>query len=333
MNKNDTFRYKHYRRVMRRLDTNGLIPMFSFKEYGGVKDKHKLKCKQCNLEFISSFNSGKNPKCPICHPNRLTKNYGHPKIVKLKCEHCSNEFEVIWGWRNRRFCSSLCKNEAVKQNSREMVKCLNCGELFERYKNIKHWRSGKLKQYCSNYCSVTSKEKRERLVKWGSSDKNHWNNPECQQKVKITKLARYGDGNYNNMEKNYETMMEKYGVRCGFDLPQARSNGKRISKFQRKVYADILQEYPDAQLEQYLEDAEKSVDIYIPSQKKIVECFGDYWHCNPIRYKPDYYNDSTGKTAQEMWNNDKVRLEQLRALGYTVEVIWENDKFTLSKPL
>jgi len=109
-------------------------------------------------------------------------------------------------------------------------------------------------------------------------------------KIKTTKLKKYGDKNYNNMEKNIQTCLTKYGVPHATYLPQTRSNGKTISKFQKRIYDEVKKEYSDALLEEYLSDVNKSVDIYVPSKKLIIECFGDYWHCNPNLYKPEYYH-------------------------------------------
>mgnify|MGYP003704753409 CR=1 FL=1 len=88
--------------------------------------------------------------------------------------------------------------------------------------------------------------------------------------------------------------------------------------------AHIKKEHPDAILEHYLKDVKKSVDIYIPSLKKIVECFGDYWHCNPKKYNESYYHKGVHKTAKEIWENDAKRLQYLKNNGYFIEVIWEN---------
>ena len=98
----------------------------------------------------------------------------------------------------------------------------------------------------------------------------------------------------------------------------------RISKFQRLVYNHVLKTYPDALLEIYLPAINKYADILIPSINKIIECHGDYWHCNPEMYKSDYYHKRIHLTAQEIWNNDSLRIKILESAGYVVEVVWED---------
>ena len=328
MNKKEVFRYKHYLRVVKRLKENKILPLFNFEKYRGVKNHYNLKCKMCGFEFISTFDNGYTPKCPKCLPNRITLNYGHLKNVDIKCEYCNKLFNIICKNRNHRFCSVLCKNEFIKKSKRENVKCLNCGKLFERYKNILHPLTKKPTQYCSNECSLKSDEKKQKLIKWGLSNKNHWNNPECQKKVRETKLKLYGDAYYNNVDKMVDTNMKKYGVPYIFYLPKYKSNGKRISNFQRKIYVDVLKLFPDAKLEEYLRDVQKSVDIFIPFENKVIECHGDYWHCNPISFKSDYYNKLVHLTAQEIWDKDSQKQEILKKAGYNVEVVWENTNKT-----
>lgn len=323
MSENESFRYKHYLRVIERLNDNNIIPKFTFNNYKGVKIHYDLKCGKCGFEFVSSFDNGITPKCPKCLPNRLTTNYGHPENIDIKCEHCSNIFNIIWKKRTQRFCSVLCKNEFIKKNKHEMVKCLTCGELFERYKNIIHPRSGKLTQYCSNECSQKSTEKKNKLRMWIKNN-NPMNESSSIEKIGQTKFQRYGDETYNNMPKQIKTMIDRYGVKCMFNHPSCKSNGKRVSKFQRREYIKIFGKYPDAILEKYLVDVHKAVDIYIPSIKKVIECHGDYWHCNPSKCMPNYYNKIVHLTAQEIWDKDRKKLELLKMAGYDVEVIWEN---------
>lgn len=253
------------------------------------------------------------------------------KNIKRICEWTKKEFFVDFKHRNQRFIDKNAMYAWRKNQNREMVKCLNCGKEFERYKNILHPRSGKLTQYCSNYCNITSDEKKEKLRNWIKNN-NPMNSEKSRKNISITKLKRYGNENYNNIVKCKNTMMGKYGVECAFDIPKiSKSNGKRVSKFQKRIYDDIKLKYSDAVLEHYLVDVKRSVDIYIPSKKLIIECFGDYWHCNPDKCKSDYYNKSVHLTAKQIWDKDISRINSFKNYGYSVEVIWENSNKNFNK--
>ena len=73
-------------------------------------------------------------------------------------------------------------------------------------------------------------------------------------------------------------------------------------------------------------------DIFIKDLNLIIEYNGDYWHCNPKKYEPDYIHPHKKKKAEEIWNDDKVRIDNLKKYGYNLEVIWESEfdeKFTI----
>lgn len=250
--------------------------------------------------------------------------HGNPEIINKICEWTGKSFTVDWKHRNKRFIDKKAMYEWRKSQNHEIINCLNCNKPFDRYKRILHPRSKKLQQYCSNECNRSSTEKRKKLQDWIEKN-NPMKDLKSINKIAETKLKKYGNSKYNNPEKTANTCMEKFGAACYFDSPSAIiSNGKRISKFQKETYDLILLEYPDALLEKYLKDVRCSVDIYVPSIKKVIECYGDYWHCNPAKYKPDYYNKSMHMTAQQVWDKDANKIAKLNSSGYITEIIWES---------
>jgi hypothetical protein len=61
---------------------------------------------------------------------------------------------------------------------------------------------------------------------------------------------------------------------------------------------------------------------------KIIEFNGDYWHANPIKYTSDQvisYPKGIKRTAQEVWDKDKRKIEFAKSKGYEVLTVWEND--------
>ncbi len=249
--------------------------------------------------------------------------HGNPSQIKRICEWTGKVFFVDWKHRNQRFIDKTAMYEWRKNQNRETVKCLTCGNSFERYKYILHPDTGLPTQYCSNDCNRKSFIKRNKLRKWIQTN-NPMNNPDSREKIRQSKLQRYGTTTYNNQPKCRATMIQKYGVPCALYLPTCKSNGRRISKFQRLHYQTILQQHPDAELEKYLSDVQRAVDIFIPSSRHVIECHGDYWHCNPLKYSPDYYNRLVHLTAKEIWERDSEKKKLLESAGYSVEVIWEN---------
>ena len=76
-------------------------------------------------------------------------------------------------------------------------------------------------------------------------------------------------------------------------------------------------------------ETQVSVDKYtvdfLVDKKYIVECYGDFWHCNPQKYTSYYYNRGKKKTAEEIWNRDMERKQTFEQLGYKFLCLWETD--------
>jgi len=264
-----------------------------------------------------------------------------------KCKICDSKTQFVGYWKGYlTYCSCKCRSKDKSDKASETRQCVICKKKFRIHKKRE-------KTTCSNECllklnfSDEVNKKRKDSLKKSMLEKYGVNHPsklpDFKDKLQQTKLEKYGDKNYVNVEKanktkfrrygnaNYvntkkckETCMKRYGVPNVFHLRKNKSNGKQISKFQECEYKKILKQYPDAKLEEYLPDVQKSVDIYIPSKKKIVECFGDFWHCNPNIYPPKYYHKYIHMNANEIWKKDEERIESFKSAGYQVEIIWEN---------
>ena len=99
-------------------------------------------------------------------------------------------------------------------------------------------------------------------------------------------------------------------------------NKKGLTKIEGKVaqYLDCL----GLKYKQNHGVGKYSVDFLVEN-KYIIECYGNYWHCNPQKYTPDFYNRGLKCEAHERWTKDQKRQEELEALGYQFLTLWENE--------
>ncbi|VVC05186.1 Uncharacterised protein [uncultured archaeon] len=68
-------------------------------------------------------------------------------------------------------------------------------------------------------------------------------------------------------------------------------------------------------------------DFVVPELSLCIEFYGDYWHCNPEKYQSDFLNSQERKTAQQIWDYDKARIEAIRRKrNFDVFVVWEKDR-------
>jgi G:T-mismatch repair DNA endonuclease (very short patch repair protein) len=162
-------------------------------------------------------------------------------------------------------------------------------------------------------------------IKTHSKDKtiacrNHFN------KIKGTSLCKpcslelqVGEGNPFYGKKHSEKSLIKM-TKTLTETPRKFSSSSKPEK----IIFDILnnlkyQTKKTYRIERYI------CDIFVEKLNLIIEYNGDYWHCNPKKYNQDYIHPHKKKYAKEIWDEDKVRIDNLKKLGYNLEVIWESD--------
>ena len=65
------------------------------------------------------------------------------------------------------------------------------------------------------------------------------------------------------------------------------------------------------------------MDIYLPDLNLAFEYDGRYWHADPSLYKTTDIID--GRTAEEIWKNDKLKDDTCKKLGLSLIRIKEQD--------
>ena len=117
------------------------------------------------------------------------------------------------------------------------------------------------------------------------------------------------------IDKYKKTNLERYGVENSGVLAKTSPRSKK-----EKLLEEILKGY----------STNKRIGRYKPDYlnektKHIIEVYGDYWHCNPKNFSPDFYHSQLKSTAKEKWHKDEQRKQYLESLGYSVTVVWESD--------
>lgn len=170
-------------------------------------------------------------------------------------------------------------------------------------------------------------------------------------KTKITNTIknRYGVPWFLNRGDHYKmiekVMIDKYGVANIFNdiewqAINASKNYKKSLKGTSKIEKSFCKKIIEtlSPINYYIEDSTEGrkifyienkyfiVDCYIPEKNLIIEFYGDYWHCNPNIYFRDYYHLYKHKTANEIWELDRIRLQKIiNVYNCNVLIIWEND--------
>lgn len=140
-----------------------------------------------------------------------------------------------------------------------------------------------------------------------------------------------GTERYNHKRDNWVTIMTSKSAEEQRRINESKHSAQiQISSKPEKLLLNGLRYYlGDKQSElrtqvRYTIDS-KTIIVDILFQNTVVEFYGDYWHCNPITYSGEYQHLQRMKTANEIWSNDKQRIDLLRSIGLNVVIIWESE--------
>ena len=195
---------------------------------------------ESNKETIMRIKYGveKRPLCPIC--NKPVRWYGH-KADRLFFNTCCHEHEVILRKKNVKNAvnekygvDNVFQLNNVKENIKQTC--------IKRYGVDNPQKSKIIKEKTENTClqkyghknfgggKEAKKKIQESLIKhFGSREEL---SAHVKQLSQQTRLEKYGDPHYNNMEKNKKTCLEHYHVPYYF---QSDDRYKRHDEFMQKV--------------------------------------------------------------------------------------------------
>lgn len=126
-------------------------------------------------------------------------------------------------------------------------------------------------------------------------------------------------------KKQLATMMSRYGVTNAFMLAKHRTK----SKPQIAIHDWLMTNFADFnfEIEKLIckEPKEIFVDIVSKTHNLVIEFNGDFWHCNPSKYEPDYMHPVKEQTALEIWSCDSYRKNLIEQANYSVYTIWESE--------
>jgi very-short-patch-repair endonuclease len=116
---------------------------------------------------------------------------------------------------------------------------------------------------------------------------------------------------------------ERQRLLAGF-VAAGKKHCKRNAKTRIEARVAEMLEYLGIPFEQNFQIGRFNVDFLL-GERIIVECYGDYWHCNPALFQPDQMNRSLHLTAEQKWKKDAARAMALREQGFQYLSFWESD--------
>lgn len=236
------------------------------------------------------------------------------RCSKLKIEKIDNFFVT------ERVCPKC--NMIILTKSKDKIIC--CRNHYKKINNNTLCKSCSLELQVGEgnpfYGKKHNKETKKKISKGrkgkGLGEKNSMANPKWRKKSSDKLKEKWNSGELESTRLLMSNHM-KNTIRSG------KLKSVNTSKKEKQII-QFLKSLGIKSIQSYRVDT-KICDIYIPEMNLIIEYFGDYWHCNPIKYESDYYNQKKGKTASEIWDYDKQKLDLIIRMGYNLEVIWESE--------
>jgi len=233
------------------------------------------------------------------------------KLKEFTCRICGKKFKARFS--HNMTCSIKCKSRARKLDSYPPTgirKCDYCGKEYYYIHGMPNWN------------------KNGAYNKRGSFESSKYCCYECgkavsRNKSKQSKYDKYGDPNYNNLEKYKETCQIKYNTDNTLKVPEikARRNATNLKNLgveyplqneeiykktlknnkthitETKIFNLIKEIYPDVIREYKSDKYPWFCDFYIPSLDLYIE-FQGHWSHGLKPYNP---NDPNDKLQLEKW--------------------------------
>lgn len=324
--------------------------VFIYKFFYTRKDIEFLsdKLKTIYLNKIYDLNKGTN-----IYSRQLKSFYG--MIIKIR-EFTTFDIDIFLSYvlpfkqkfpkicNSKELCNLVFKNEP--ENAKKLY------ELTMKSRNPFTNHGGIYSPFSKKFVGYKGKsdeEIKELVYKAGRYDivgrttnqKEYWIKKGFSEEEAIQKVKE------RNSVFSLEKCIEKYGEKEGYKRWKERQKkwqntlkSKPIAEIQRINHNKVYKNGPNSGIESeflnsilpdethhnvYIKDLHLIVDLIFG--KKIIEFYGDYWHCNPreSRFIPEYYHPYLRMTAYEKWEFDKNRIERLKNAGYEVMIIWEMD--------
>jgi len=261
-----------------------------------------------------------------------------------------DKYKNVIEYIENRYTDSLSFKETlyrIKNNIDKRPVCKECGKPVEFV--------GKspilFRVFCCNKCSANNKDTIKK--KWESDLKNHngkigWiesnkskdkinnrkktlidkfgslenANKEIYERVKETKLKKYGNPNYTNYEKVHKTKLERYGdpnyrnpIKCA--ITKKENNTFNKSKWEDESYDLLKEKYPDI-IRQYISEKYPfNCDFYIPSSDLYIEC-NYFWTHGKHPYSELNINDLN---KIEFWKSKNTRFYDNAIENWTIRDI------------
>jgi G:T-mismatch repair DNA endonuclease (very short patch repair protein) len=285
--------------------------------------KNDAKCQICQKRLSSTNKKTCSPECLILWGKLKSKrNYAKLKLNQKQdiCKVCNKHFQYHYRPNRdiRVFCGRSCASKFYIKDG-----------TFDKWKNHKNEKEGIIKSCLNKHCynmvyvqprfndiDVTRSCSRLCYIEYMKNLLGGENNPMFGKTLTVEQKL-----------KQLQTLKKNYGnISNAFMLAKRRTK----TRPQIEIFEYVKSTFPELnfQIEKLIsKKGEKEIfaDIVSFDKKIVIEFNGDYWHCNPEKYKANDWNPSKKMLAENIWKFDNERIERIKSNGFDVFVMWGSD--------
>lgn len=147
-------------------------------------------------------------------------------------------------------------------------------------------------------------------------EKNSMSKKEHRDNVSIALIKKYKSGELDFLKDIQRANAFKNQANGKLKTAPISSAEKEIKKILEDKGYEVISQFNIGSLK---------YDLLIKNKNMLIEYNGDYWHCNPIIYAPDYFHKKKQLLAEEIWKHDFKKRKIAEEKGYKLFIIWERD--------
>ena len=240
---------------------------------------------------------------------------------------------------HKRRISETLKGHKVSKETKEKISKALKGKEIAWNKGLKNYLSKEsLEKMRLKKLGIKHSEEHKRKISEGNMGKILTG--ETIEKIRKKHIENWKNGKERINDNHFKKGHKGYLCRLG-----CKNSKETIEKIKLKRATQIFPMY-DSNIEIKVQNFLKQLninfythqymriphayqcDILIPSMDLIIECDGDFWHCNPKFYSKNFVrfpNGSDKRTAKMIWERDEIRMKELGAEGFNVLRLWESE--------
>ncbi len=194
--------------------------------------------------------------------------------------------------------------------------CIRCGAKLSKHSSISHCRKCSQKVNGNPFRGMQhSEQTRAKMREMAQHRDPSTYKPGIQDPVQMSLQRKAWWSKLTREER---------GERLQTFIAAGQISNKKNAKTRIENEMAVLLSLVGRMYERNFQLGRYNVDFLVEG-KIIVECYGDYWHCNPRLYQGNDYHKSLHMTASEKWKKDQDRVETFTNQGYRVVCFWEHD--------